>query len=152
MNAVSTDALSIVISSKLVCVAPLAEQVRARCLELGMSLGAAGEVELAVVEAVNNSIEHAYQLADGGEVEVVVDARAGRLHIEVRDGGRPMPAGALANAQAPEIDVEDPESLPEGGMGLYLVQRLMDGVSYETRSGKNILCMERRIDRREPAS
>jgi anti-sigma regulatory factor (Ser/Thr protein kinase) len=32
-------------------------------------------------------------------------------------------------------------------MGLYLVQRLMDRVSYESRAGRNVLRMERQLDR-----
>jgi len=127
-------------------VAPLAEKVRGACLALGMNRGAAGEVELAVVEAVNNSIEHAYQLADGGEVEVVINCDGACLHIEVRDRGRGMPATALASADAPDVDVAR-EALPEGGMGLYLVQRLMDRVSYESQAGRNVLRMERQLDR-----
>jgi serine/threonine-protein kinase RsbW len=142
-------ALSLTIDSRMACVGPLAERVRATCLELGMTAVAAGEVELSVVEAVNNAIEHAYELSESGRVEVTVARQGSRLHIEVHDGGRPMPAETLARVRVPRVDPTDTPSLPEGGMGLYVLTQLMDAVSYESRAGRNALIMERWIDRSE---
>jgi serine/threonine-protein kinase RsbW len=148
----AAPALSVTIDSRMACVGPLGEQVRTACLELGMTAGAAGEVELSVVEAVNNAIEHAYQLAEDGRVEVTLTRQGSRVRIEVRDGGRPMPAETLARVRVPRVDPADTPSLPEGGMGLYVLTQLMDAVSYESRAGKNALIMERRIDRSGPPS
>jgi anti-sigma regulatory factor (Ser/Thr protein kinase) len=65
------------------------------------------------VEAVNNSIEHAYQLADGGEVQVVINCDGVVLQVEVRDGGRPMPATALAAPRRP-TSTSPARSCPRG--------------------------------------
>jgi serine/threonine-protein kinase RsbW len=147
MNA--RGSLSLSIASKMACVGPLGEQVRAACVDLGLTARAAGEIELSVVEAVNNAIEHAYQLAEDGLVEVKLDGNGSRLLIEVCDSGRRMPPGTLGLVHAPEVDVEDLAALPEGGMGLFIVTQLMDAVRYESRAGKNVLIMERRMDRAE---
>jgi serine/threonine-protein kinase RsbW len=145
--ATPTAALSLAIASKLTCVGPLGEQVRAACVSLGLTDRAAGEIELSVVEAVNNAIEHAYQLSEDGVVEVLLDRAGTQLRVEVRDSGRQLPAGTLDRVGAPDVDPDDPGSLPEGGMGLYILTQLMDAVRYESRAGKNTLIMERRIDR-----
>jgi serine/threonine-protein kinase RsbW len=138
--------LSLSIASKMDCVGPLGEQVRAACVRLGLTERAAREIELSVVEAVNNAIEHAYQLAEDGVVVVTLDRSGGRVHIEVQDSGRQLPPDTLARVRAPEVDPGDPTSLPEGGMGLYILTQLMDAVRYESRGGRNVLIMERTID------
>jgi serine/threonine-protein kinase RsbW len=141
--------LCLSIASKLACVGPLGEQVRAACVGLGLTPRAAGEIELSVVEAVNNAIEHAYQRSEDGLVEVKLEGDDRRLLIEVCDTGRRMPPGTLGQVRPPEVEVEDLAALPEGGMGLYIVTQLMDDVRYERRAGKNVLIMERRRDRAE---
>ena len=138
-----TEPWSFTIASEPACVGPLGEGVRGACLALGMTGDGAGEVELAVVEAVNNAIEHAYAGDGAGTVEVVLICRQQRLTVEVRDTGRPMPAGVLAGARAPDFDPTALATLPEGGMGLHIVKTLMEAVSYERRDGCNVLHMER---------
>ncbi len=135
------------IASRLECVAPLGEELRVACAGFGLSSDAAGEVELCVVEMVNNSIEHGYRLDASGWVEVRLESDGSRLHIEVCDGGRAMPPETLAQAVMPPVDPDDLPSLPEGGMGLSIVKELMDDVRYESTALRNVLTMERRIDR-----
>jgi serine/threonine-protein kinase RsbW len=139
--------ISLVIPSRLASVGPLGEQVRAACVRLGLTAEAAGEVEICVVEAVNNAIEHAYQMADDRQVDVILESDGEFMRVVIRDEGQPMPRGTLRRATAPEFNIEDQSSLPEGGMGLYLVKELMDSVRYERKGGKNVLTMERRVDR-----
>jgi serine/threonine-protein kinase RsbW len=144
---VISRSVSLRIASRLDCVGPLGDQVRAACAELGLSGAAAGEVELSVVETVNNAIEHAYQMAESGWVEVSLASDGQRLRIEISDGGRAMRPEVLAGAKMPAVDPGDIASLPEGGMGLALVKQLMDDVRYQRADGRNVLTMERRIDR-----
>jgi|1186.fasta_scaffold635586_2 serine/threonine-protein kinase RsbW len=138
--------LSLSIASKMACVGPLGREVRAACVDLGLTERVAGEIELSVVEAVNNAIEHAYQLAEDGVVEVRLERRRSHLRVEVADRGRRLPAGALSRVRPPVVDGRDRAALPEGGMGLFILTQLMDAVRYQRRAGKNVLIMERRID------
>jgi len=46
-----------------------------------------------------------------------------------------------------DYDPDDLASLPEGGMGLYLLHSLMDHVDYVSRDGRNVLTLERRFRR-----
>ncbi len=41
------------------------------------------------------------------------------------------------------FDCGDPDSLPEGGMGLALIRQLFDAIAYETRDGRNRMTLTR---------
>ncbi|HEX2572764.1 MAG TPA: ATP-binding protein [Polyangia bacterium] len=131
------------IGSEFACVGPLGAAVRAASAQLGLESEAAAEVELSVVEAVNNSIEHAYRLSGDGVVEVLLEALAPGVRIEVRDRGHAMSCGVLERAGPLEFDAAHVPSLPEGGMGLFIVKQLMDEVHYETSGSLNVLTMVR---------
>jgi serine/threonine-protein kinase RsbW len=98
------------------------------------------QIELAVVEAVTNSIEHAYSSKADYEVEVVVVLHSDSLTFHVHDQGRPM---KHIEAVRSDFDPNDLETVPERGMGLYIVQEAMDEVTYQTRNGTNILTMRK---------
>lgn len=137
--------LQLVIESRLTNVALLGEAVRSSCLAVGMTGEAASEVELAVVEAVNNCIEHAYSMAGDGQVSVALEIGSETVQIQVSDRGQPMPPGTLEAAASPSFDPSDTVGLPEGGMGLDIVKQLMHDVRYESAAGINVLTMKRRI-------
>jgi len=132
------------LASELVRVRVVAIAVRALCMEHGVDEPTACEVELAVVEAVNNSILHAYAQAAGHSIVVSVELEADRVVVQIRDAGRSMPPGLLASVPDDlEFDPEDLDSLPTGGMGLILMKKVMDDVHYETIGGENVLTLLR---------
>jgi serine/threonine-protein kinase RsbW len=137
--------LDLRIASELANVALLGGAIRAACEAVGLTVQAASEVELSVVEAVNNVIEHAYGLASDGQVWVSLEVEAGSLEIEICDRGEAMPASVLASASAPRFDPTDLPQLPEGGMGLGIVTALMDEVRYRSDGGQNVLTLIRRL-------
>jgi serine/threonine-protein kinase RsbW len=130
------------IESRLDLVGPLARAVRALCAEAGLEPRACAHVELALTEAVNNCIRHAYQHVPGLPVEVVFTRDGDQFTLEVTDEGRPMPTRP---APVLDFDPADLAHLPEGGMGLYLIHSVMDRVEYASRDGRNTLTMTRRL-------
>jgi len=145
-----TRALLLSTESRLENVALVGAAVTGVCDALGLPGEVRAEVELCVVEAVNNAIEHAYRGEAGHVVEVSIAADAARLVIEVSDRGEPMPAGRLEAARAALALPEDPEppsleSLVDGGRGLAILLGAMDEVRYERAGGRNVLTMVRRI-------
>lgn len=86
------------------------------CLEL--SQAGCDEVELAVVEAVNNCIMHAYNKQPGNSVEVKFKIETQNILIEIMDSGSPIDA-SLKNelGAAFSFNPENIDALPEGGMG-----------------------------------
>lgn len=96
------------------------------------------EIELAVVEAVNNAIEHAYGEHEQGIIRVKYTLSDAEAVIEVIDYGAAMDS-KLATASAGDfnVDPEDLEHLPEGGMGIMLINRCMDEAHYQSKAGCN---------------
>ena len=106
--------------------------------EAGLDERRASQVELAVVEGVNNAIEHAYRGVPGQRVEVVVGVAERRLTIEIADCGVAM-AWATECAAAEARAGADP--LADGGRGLMIIRELMDEVDYRSDGRRNVLSL-----------
>ncbi len=101
-------------------------------------------VRLAVDEACTNIIEHAYEgLAAQKAQEIVCSYRVGAetLTISLRNHGQPFDP-----EDAPEPDICSPlEERQIGGLGLYLIRRMMDEVCFSCGpDGSNILTLIKR--------
>ena len=99
------------------------------------------QVQLAVDEACSNIIEHAYGGESQGVIECTRRIQDGDLTVVLRDYGRPFDPTSV-----PEPDVEaDLEDRPEGGLGLYLISRIMDEVTFDFDSETgNVLTLVKR--------
>ena len=97
-------------------------------------------VNLALEEAVSNVILYAYPPETAGEVVVDAVVLEDRIEFTVSDDGVPFDPTA-----APDPDLTaDVKDRPIGGLGIYLVKRIMDRVSYSRENGKNILSMTKK--------
>lgn len=112
----------------------------------GLSDEAVYAVEMAVDEACTNIIEHAYGGEGRGDIECTCQIKHGKLTITLRDHGYPFDPSSV-----PEPDVNAAlEERQEGGLGLYLIQKLMDEVQFEfTSDSGNVLTM---VKGKEPIS
>lgn len=119
--------------------------VHALCRDAGMSAVDTYHVELCLVEGVTNAIRHAYRQRPEHTVVVSLRFAKDRLALTVEDEGAPMPPRDTPPTL--DYDPDDLASLPEGGMGLYLLHSLMDHVDYVSRDGRNVLTLERRFGR-----
>ncbi len=151
------------IPSELGHVRFLGVALRAVLVELGHSEEQISSVELCLVEAVNNVIEHAYREEPGHLVEVELCADADELELTVSDVGVAMPEDALARAQAREAELaaaDDAEpgdlgaafdlgAVPEGGYGLRLITQVMSEVDYRRDGDRNKLTMMIRGPRKD---
>ncbi len=96
------------------------------------------QVVSAVGEAFNNVVRHAYAGRKSGSVELRIVTRRGYVRIEIRDWGASFdPTGV----PPPAFD-----TLPESGLGLYIMQSFMT-MAY--RPGRpNLLTLSKRyLDR-----
>jgi len=101
--------------------------VEAGCARAGLDAQRAIELSTAVIEAVNNSLEHGYTLTPG-EVCLVLDAEPDRVVVTVTDRGSglpPLPAGAIA-----------PAPLAERGRGSWIMRRSCDDVRHVLADGQ----------------
>jgi anti-sigma regulatory factor (Ser/Thr protein kinase) len=107
----------------------------------------ADEIVLAVDEACTNCIRHAYGSEENRRYTLECRSDRTGLEIEIRDYGTPMPAAALNEE---EDAAPDPESLKPGGLGVQLMRRVFDDVSFSSGTdGGNRVIM--RLNR-EPAA
>ena len=92
------------------------------------------QLELAVEEAVVNICLYAYEVPPG-EVLVRVDAGEKRFVVELIDEGVPFDPLAV---EEPDLRAAA-EERAVGGLGIFLVRRVMDEVSYTRAGSRNVL-------------
>lgn len=115
------------------------------CRELQRG-GADAMLETQVISAFNEAFNN-LALHDGhlrGEVEVVVEIGVDRLEIQLLDEG---PAFDLDEVQEPEL-----MSMPESGLGLFIIRSMMDEVDYipGAAGSRNVFRMKRDLSLETP--
>jgi anti-sigma regulatory factor (Ser/Thr protein kinase) len=102
-------------------------------------------VQMAVDEACSNVVEHAYGPGWQGDIDLTCCIEdEGDLIVSIRDNGKPFDPSAVPE---PPIGA-DLENLPEGGLGLYFMRRLMDQVTFQfDQQNGNVLTMVKRRPR-----
>ncbi len=109
----------------------------------GLDDHAVWEVQLAADEAVTNVIQHSYA-HQPGPITVQTEVVDGAFRITIIDQGRQFDPD-----QVPEPDLVSPlEERKTGGLGLYLMRKLMDQVTFSFEDGRNVLQMAKRIRQR----
>ena len=140
--------IKIVINSDLKNVSLVGMAISALCPLIARPHISAPDIELCVVEAVNNCIEHAYEKEKGHEIEVLFRLYQDRLVIVICDMGKSMGQNCLAQADRSvlETDPDHIDTIAEQGRGLAIIKEIMDVVDYETKDGKNCLSLTKFID------
>ena len=113
--------------------------------ELGLDESAIYDLQLAVDEACANSVEHGYG-GEGGKIEISIEPTNDGVQVIVRDWGHVFDPAAVSspNVSAPL------EQRPLGGLGLFLMQQVMDEVRFEFDAEKgNTLTMVKQRRRKE---
>jgi len=96
------------------------------------------QIELAVGEALANAIKHGQ--ADGDEaIGLTLVVENGMLTVMVEDNGIGF---------SPE-DVPPPnfDEHPSHGYGVFIINEIMDSISYDSRDGINKLTMKKRLEK-----
>ena len=94
-------------------------------------------VSVALDELLTNTISYGFAGREGGEVAIAVELGADRLSVTLTDDGKPFdPFGA-----APPDTAGSVAERQMGGLGIHLVRRMMDEVSYQRRADRNVVVM-----------
>ena len=102
----------------------------------GFSEEAILDTQLAVEEAITNVIVHGYK-EPGGVVEITSHVNSDRVKVEIADT-----APRFDPLSMPEPDLDGSiEERRIGGLGVFLIRQVMNGVSYRYENGKNILVL-----------
>ncbi|MDQ0247793.1 serine/threonine-protein kinase RsbW [Bacillus fengqiuensis] len=108
------------------------------------------DMKIAISEACTNAVQHAYK-EEAGEVTVGFGLFDDRLEIMVADQGVSFNFEHLKQNIGPYEPSQDIELLPEGGLGLYLINTLMDEVKM-TRSAGSTVLMTKYVQREQVES
>lgn len=101
-------------------------------------------IQMAVDEAATNVIVHGYEDSGlEGDLRILCWKQGGSFVVQMRDAGPPFDPG-----QIPEPNLQTPlEDRQEGGLGVFLMRRLMDEVQFTREGEENVLTMVRRCAR-----
>lgn len=105
------------------------------------------DLELVADELCSNVINHGYD-GQRGWIEITVQPVEQGVQLRVRDWGHDFDPTSV-----PLPDVEAPlDQRTLGGLGLFLVRKLMDEVQFETNGGTgNVITVVKRARLREEA-
>ena len=85
-------------------------------------------------------IEHAYRGASGRTIELRFRDEGGVLRVEVVDDGEAVDPRAV-----PQVDLRRYASERRtGGLGMHLMGRIMDSVTFRRAARRNVCCMVKR--------
>jgi serine/threonine-protein kinase RsbW len=91
---------------------------------VGLSAEQLADLKLAVTEACANVVRHAYPEGAPGDVHLRMLVEEGAVSVEVADTGQGM-------SEPPRL-AWDPEALYEQGMGLTIVQSVVDELEIDS--------------------
>lgn len=119
----------ICVTSSMANLAKVADFASERARLAGMGEDQVFEVQMAVDEACANAMEHAYKGRQDGEIRVCCYVEKDDFVVCVTDYGKPFDPSSIS---APDLSASL-EERDVGGLGLFFMRALMDGVEF--RSG-----------------
>ena len=98
-------------------------------------------IQLATDEAASNMIEHSYENIPDGVIDLSCGMEGEQIRIVLIDYGEPFDPSVIPMPDL-KADLSDRKI---GGLGIFLLRKLMDEVHYEARADKsNVLTMIKR--------
>ena len=130
------------IKSNYYNVVPISKEIRLFLVENFINETDCNDVEICIMETLNNVIKHSYNEVDNNEILIETNIDGNELKIIINDTGV-----SRKNFIKPTLDY-DPNNimdLPESGMGLYIIDQLMDDTKYYINDGKNTFVMKKSV-------
>ncbi len=133
-------AIEISLENDLRKIARVAARIDEFCLALGVAPEIAYAVNLAIDELLTNTITYGYDEDDEPHrIEVILRMEGKTLVVAIVDDSAPFDPTEMS-----EPDIDTPLGEREaGGLGLLLVNQMMDGVEYRRKSGCNVVTLTR---------
>ncbi|RNC83355.1 MAG: ATP-binding protein [Balneola sp.] len=108
---------------------------------LGLKEKEISEIRLAVDEAYTNIIKHAYKNIPSKPVTIELGSNTSQFWISILDEGESFKPEEY---QAPDI-LKRIKNKQRGGMGVFLIQKLMDQVQYNRKGQMNEIRMVKNL-------
>jgi serine/threonine-protein kinase RsbW len=144
---IAMKCLTLEIESQLSNVSLMGVAINAASAYAGLDKEKASQVELSLVEAVTNSIRHAYHGEPDHRVIVTISFNKNCLQFDVYDTGTPMHEEQvdllIRGRGCIESENLDLTSIAEGGRGLEIIHKTMDEIVYKREGDRNHLQLTR---------
>lgn len=99
-------------------------------------------LNLVLEEAISNIILYGYQDAEIHTIEIYFNKSDDEIFVTIKDDGI-----AYNPALRPDPDISlSVEERPVGGLGIFLIKKVMDSVDYQLEDGRNILKLRKKIN------
>ena len=106
---------------------------------LNLEAAMTSQLMLAVEEAVVNVMNYAYPIGTVGEVNISAQCTDKDIKVIITDEGKAFDPTTTNKADT----TLNAEERPIGGLGILLVQQLMDTINDERSNGKNVLTLKK---------
>ncbi len=126
------EELRLELVSKTVYLCAVRSLISAVCNRLGFNNAQGSQVVLAVDEALANVIKHGYAGREDGKIVLFVcpfsmSERGPGIKVIIEDNAKQVDPSAIKS--------RDLDDVRPGGLGVHIIQRVMDSASYEKRVG-----------------
>ena len=100
------------------------------------------DIQMALDELLTNIVSYGYEDTDEHWIDVHFGVDDGVLKVEIVDDSKPY---NILERDDPDISLSM-EDKPIGGLGVFLIKKLMSNVDYYTKEGKNHLVMTKELE------
>ena len=134
------DTFEFSVANDLCGISSAAARIDAFCVAHDLAHSISFDVTLAVDELVTNMLGYGYDDDGGHRIDIALRIEVETLTVEIADDGK-----AFDPLQVPEPDFSAPlEERARSGLGIYLVRKTMDTVTYRREKGRNVVTLTRR--------
>ena len=110
---------------------------------IGFSEEDSDHIILAVDEACSNIIKHSYMNDSQKKIDLCIEIHAEELRIQITDYGK--------QCDIRQMKPRALEDIRPGGLGIYIMNQVMDSVKYDCSSPKrNQISMTKRLKPKQP--
>lgn len=110
-------------------------------LEKDVDMKTITKIDLVIEEIFVNIASYAYEKEKRGTVTINIEHQDNKIIITFEDEGIPFNPLLVKD---PDIK-QSVEDRKPGGLGIYMVKKMMDNVEYMYRDNKNILIIEKNL-------
>ncbi len=123
----------LIIESKTEHLSQVRDFVKSNAEACGFTKEEIGKIILAVDEATTNVIKHAYHYAEDKKIIIKSSFKEGKFSITIIDEGSQFDPKGVPFPDLKEYHKEK----RVGGLGMFLMRKLMDDIKYENFSNRN---------------
>lgn len=106
-----------------------------------LSLKTLMDINLALDEIFTNIVSYGFDDHDEHLISIYLSIKGKELNIRVEDDGVPFNPLEITE---PDLNVPLEERII-GGLGIYFIRKMTEGLRYERKQGKNVLFLKKKI-------